>query len=111
VRQWCGYWGQAEALTCIDGDCAPYLSQMPGCQQLPPAPQQPAIVPTAVATTPPPQPPITPPDLNQRLPVIVSPAPVEVGPPPCDGVGVWVARNQGIVLMGLVGLALMCWKE
>lgn len=115
VRQWCSYWGQVGNLACIDGDCLPFVTQIPNCQIPVPTPitpkAQPAIVPTAVATTPAPQPPLTPPDLNQRLPSIVNPGPVEVGPPPCESVSVWIARNQGLVLVGLGMLALAFWGK
>lgn len=111
AKYWCSFHGQAQSLACIDGDCLPYRSQIPGCQLPVQATPQPAIVPTAKASTPPPQPPITPMDLNRRLPNIVNTAPAVVGPPPCEGVSVWIAQNQGLVVAGLVGLAMLWWGK
>jgi hypothetical protein len=53
---------------------------------------------------------ITPEYLNQRLPSIVNPAPVNVGPPPCGGgIVAWVGENPGLAAAGLVLLAWWAW--
>ena len=55
---------------------------------------------------------ITPEYLNQRLPSIVNPAPVDLGPPPCGGgIGGWVSANPGLAAAGLLLLAWMAWGK
>ena len=53
---------------------------------------------------------ITPAWLNQRLPSIVNPAPLDMGVPGCGGgVSGWVGDNPVLALVGLAALAYAVW--
>lgn len=53
---------------------------------------------------------ITPQYLNQRLPSIVNPAPMDMGGNCQGGFGGWVADNPMLAGLGLVLLAWMTWR-
>ena len=87
---WCGYWGQegfGGAQPCTSPACAPYRSQIPGCNIIAPAPGDAAPPPPVY-----PPPVLTPQNILQPLPDITQAnAPVMISTGGC-----WCDLNQAI---------------
>jgi hypothetical protein len=126
--EWCSYWGQVAARTCMDPVCAPYLSMLdcappsgPAGIAVPPtlaqvfAPNTPAAIGTYV---PPPQvvpnlPILTPSNVVQPLPDITATlAPEPFAPCGCwQNLNEWIWDNPFAAVAILLGGAFVLWPK
>lgn len=89
-----------------DGSCRP---SVPTPAPMPSATQStmPSITSTAQVVAPQPPPVLTPTNMQQRMPTIVNPAPMNVAPVCTDDFATWVSNNTMLAVGGLAVLAFM----